>query len=159
MPDFEMPKTYDPSAGERRIYEWWERSGFFKPEVADGSAMPFVISIPPPNITGELHLGHAMFISLEDVMIRYKRMRGFAALWVPGYDHAGIATQLQVEKMLRREGTSRQAVGRAEFLRRTWEWKERYGDHIVRQLAAPGCLVRLGPPAVHARRRAQPRRA
>ncbi len=97
-----------------------------------------MISIPPPNITGELHLGHAMFVSLEDLMIRYKRMRGYAALWVPGYDHAGIATQLQVEKMLAKEGVRRQELGREEFLRRTWEWKEKYGGHIVRQLRRLG---------------------
>ncbi|MGQ9839873.1 MAG: valine--tRNA ligase [Anaerolineae bacterium] len=138
MPTFEMPKTYDPAASERRIYEWWERSGFFKPEYAGPDAQPFVISIPPPNITGELHLGHAMFVSLEDLMIRYKRMRGYAALWVPGYDHAGIATQLQVEKMLAKEGIRRQDLGREEFLRRTWEWKEKYGGHIVRQLRRLG---------------------
>ena len=138
MPTFDMPKTYDPAASERRIYDWWEKSGFFKPEIAGPDAEPFVISIPPPNLTGELHLGHAMFVSLEDLMIRYKRMRGYAALWVPGYDHAGIATQLQVEKMLAREGTRRQDLGREEFLRRTWEWKEKYGDHIVRQLRRLG---------------------
>ncbi len=135
---FEMPKTYDPSASERRIYDWWEQSGFFKPEIAPPDAEPFVISIPPPNITGELHLGHAMFVSLEDLMIRYKRMRGYAALWVPGYDHAGIATQLQVEKTLAREGVRRQDIGREEFLRRTWAWKEKYGGHIVRQLRRLG---------------------
>lgn len=138
MPSFEMPKTYDPGASERRIYDWWEQSGYFKPEVAGEEAEPFVISIPPPNITGELHVGHAMFVSLEDAMVRYKRMRGYAALWVPGYDHAGIATQLQVEKMLAREGTRRQDIGRDEFLRRTWEWKEKYGGHIVRQLRRLG---------------------
>ena len=138
MPSFEMPKTYDPAASERRIYEWWEQSGFFKPEIAPADAKPFVISIPPPNITGELHLGHAMFVSLEDLMIRYKRMRGYAALWVPGYDHAGIATQLQVEKMLAKEGIRRQDIGREEFLRRTWDWKEKYGGHIVRQLRRLG---------------------
>ncbi len=138
MTAFEMPKTYDPSASERRIYDWWESSGYFKPEIAPADAQPFVISIPPPNITGELHLGHAMFVSLEDLMIRYKRMRGYAALWVPGYDHAGIATQLQVEKMLARGGLRRQDIGRAEFLRRTWEWKEKYGGHIVRQLRRLG---------------------
>ncbi len=138
MPTFDMPKTYDPAASERRIYDWWERSGFFKPEYAGPDAEPFVISIPPPNITGELHLGHAMFVSLEDLMIRYKRMRGYAALWVPGYDHAGIATQLQVEKMLAKEGIRRQDLGREEFLRRTWEWKEKYGGHIVRQLRRLG---------------------
>ena len=138
MPTFDMPKTYDPAASERRIYDWWEQSGFFKPEIAGPDAKPFVISIPPPNLTGELHLGHAMFVSLEDLMIRYKRMRGYAALWVPGYDHAGIATQLQVEKMLAREGIKRQDLGRAEFLRRTWAWKEKYGGHIVRQLRRLG---------------------
>ena len=138
MPTFDMPKTYDPAASERRIYDWWEKSGFFKPEIAGPDAEPFVISIPPPNLTGELHLGHAMFVSLQDLMIRYKRMRGYAALWVPGYDHAGIATQLQVEKMLLREGTRRQDLGREEFLRRTWEWKEKYGGHIVRQLRRLG---------------------
>ena len=138
MPTFEMPKAYDPSVSERRIYEWWESSGFFKPEIAGPDAEPFVISIPPPNITGELHLGHAMFVSLEDLMIRYKRMRGYAALWVPGYDHAGIATQLQVEKMLASQGLNRKALGRDEFLRRTWAWKEKYGGHIVRQLRRLG---------------------
>ena len=138
MPAFEMPKTYDPAASERRIYEWWEQAGFFKPEIAPADARPFVVSIPPPNITGELHLGHAMFVSLEDLMIRYKRMRGYAALWVPGYDHAGIATQLQVEKMLAKEGIKRQDLGREEFLRRTWAWKEKYGGHIVRQLRRLG---------------------
>src|SRR5512143_1590256 len=122
----------------------WEAHGYFKPwndpnkPGFDPNVKPFVISIPPPNITGELHLGHAMFVSMEDMMIRYKRMRGYAALWVPGYDHAGIATQLQVEKMLRAEGTSRQEIGREAFLRRTWAWKEKYGEHIVRQLRRLG---------------------
>lgn len=134
----EMAKAYDPQAFEMSIYEWWEAKGFFKPEIAGPEAEPFVISIPPPNVTGELHLGHAMFVALEDLMIRYNRMRGKAALWVPGTDHAGIATQLQVEKRLIAEGTSREEVGREEFLRRTWAWKERYGGHIVRQLRRLG---------------------
>ncbi len=134
----EMPKVYDFSATEQRIYQWWEENGWFKPEVAGPDAEPFVISIPPPNVTGELHLGHAMFVSLEDLMIRHYRMRGYAALWLPGTDHAGIATQLQVEKMLRDEGTSRREVGREEFLRRTWEWKHKYGGHITRQLRRLG---------------------
>src|SRR5512146_3227539 len=96
-----MSKTYDFRTVEERLYKWWSERGWFKPEAAkDQSARPFVISIPPPNVTGELHLGHAMFVSVEDLMIRYHRMRGDAALWVPGSDHAGIATQLQVEKML-----------------------------------------------------------
>ncbi|RME51676.1 MAG: valine--tRNA ligase [Caldilineae bacterium] len=137
-PQTEMAKAYDPKAYETAIYQWWESRGYFKPEIAGPKAKPFVISIPPPNVTGELHLGHAMFVALEDLMIRYHRMQGRAALWVPGTDHAGIATQLQVEKMLQREGTSREAVGREEFLRRTWEWKEKYGGHIVRQLRRLG---------------------
>src|SRR5574341_349875 len=116
----ELSKNFDFKEAEKRLYAWWESSGFFKPEAATNGAKPFVISIPPPNVTGALHNGHAMFVSLEDLMIRHARMKGRAALWVPGSDHAGIATQLQVEKMLREEGTSREGVGREEFLRRTW---------------------------------------
>ncbi|MCB8920486.1 MAG: valine--tRNA ligase [Ardenticatenaceae bacterium] len=130
----EMPKAYDFQATEERLYQWWEENGWFKPEVNLPDGKPFVISIPPPNVTGELHMGHAMFVALEDLMIRRARMQGRAALWVPGTDHAGIATQLQVEKLLLREGTSRVEVGREEFLDRTWEWKERYGGYIIKQL-------------------------
>ena len=100
QPTKQMPKTFDFKEAESRLYKWWEENGWFKPEVAAQNAEPFVISMPPPNVTGALHLGHALFSSLEDLMIRYERMRGKAALWVPGSDHAGIATQLQVEKML-----------------------------------------------------------
>lgn len=135
----EMPKTFEFQEAEARLYKWWEENGWFKPEAArNPDAEPFVISIPPPNVTGELHQGHAMFVSLEDLMIRYERMRGKAALWVPGTDHAGIATQLMVERMLAQEGTTRQEIGREEFLRRTWEWKERYGGRIVQQLRRLG---------------------
>ncbi len=133
----EMPKTFDFNEAESRLYQWWEDNGWFKPEIHP-DAEPFVISIPPPNVTGALHNGHAMFVSLEDLMVRYERMRGQAALWVPGTDHAGIATQLQVEKMLRSEGTSRREVGREEFLRRTWEWKRKYGGRITEQLRSLG---------------------
>jgi valyl-tRNA synthetase len=129
-----MPKTYDFKSTEERLYQWWEENGWFKPETRPADAKPFVISIPPPNVTGALHMGHVMFVALEDLMIRRARMQGLAALWVPGTDHAGIATQLQVERLLRKEGTSRQAVGREEFLRRTWEWKEEHGGYITRQL-------------------------
>lgn len=125
----DVGRAYEPSAVEGRLYDWWEESGFFAPD-EQGGGEPFVISIPPPNVTGELHLGHAMFVTLEDVIIRWRRMQGYRALWVPGTDHAGIATQLQVERLLREEGTSREEVGREEFLRRTWEWKERYGGQI-----------------------------
>lgn len=133
----EMPKTFDFAEAEPRLYQWWEEHGWFKPEVHP-DAEPFVISIPPPNVTGALHNGHALFVSLEDLMIRYERMRGKAALWVPGTDHAGIATQLQVENMLREEGTSREEVGRQEFLRRTWQWKAEKGGRIIEQLRRMG---------------------
>jgi valyl-tRNA synthetase len=144
MPEYILPKTYDFKATEQRIYQWWVESGYFKPSNDPGrpghdpSKKPYVISIPPPNVTGELHLGHAMFVSMEDLMIRYQRMKGVPTLWVPGADHAGIATQLQVEKMLAREGTSREAIGREEFLKRTWAWKEKYGGIITRQIRRLG---------------------
>ncbi len=133
-----MPKNFNFAEAEARLYAWWQANSDFKPEKAPQDAEPYVIAIPPPNVTGELHLGHAMFVSMEDLMIRYERMRGKAALWVPGTDHAGIATQLQVERLLRDEGTSREAVGREEFLRRTWQWKEKYGGKIVNQLRRLG---------------------
>ncbi len=101
-----LPKTYDFTSTEQRLYAWWESSGYFKPKI-DPDRKPFVISIPPPNVTGELHLGHAMFVAVEDLMIRYHRMKGEPTLWVPGSDHAGIATQLQVEKMLLKEDAKR----------------------------------------------------
>ncbi len=133
-----MEKNFNFQEAERRIYEWWESSGYFKPEIAGPDAEPYVISMPPPNVTGALHSGHVMFLSLEDLMIRHARMQGKAALWVPGSDHAGIATQLQVEKKLRDEGTSREAVGREEFLRQMWAWKEKYGGKIQNQIRRVG---------------------
>ncbi len=139
----DLDAAYEPGAVEGRLYGWWEESGFFAPD-EEGGGEPFVISIPPPNVTGELHLGHAMFVTLEDVIIRWRRMQGYRALWVPGTDHAGIATQLQVERLLREEGTSREAVGREEFLRRTWEWKERYGGQIGIQFRELGASCDWG---------------
>jgi valyl-tRNA synthetase len=144
MSDSTLPKTYDFSATEERIYQWWEESGYFKPTNDprkpghDPSLEPFVISIPPPNVTGELHLGHAMFVAMEDLMIRYHRMKGVPTLWVPGADHAGIATQLQVEKMLSKEGLSRDVLGREGFLKRAWEWKHKYGGIITSQIRRLG---------------------
>ena len=129
----DMAKTYNPQLFEEPLYDWWESKGYFKPEIAGPRAKPFVIAMPPPNVTGALHLGHAMTASVEDLMIRYNRMRGKAALWIPGCDHAGIATQLQVERALRAEGTSRQELGREKFLERTWAWKEQYGGVIQQQ--------------------------
>jgi valyl-tRNA synthetase len=144
MTQHELPKAYDFKSTENRIYAAWEHGGYFKPwndpnkPGFDPSVKPFVISIPPPNVTGELHQGHALTVSVEDLMIRYHRMKGQPTLWVPGSDHAGIATQLQIEKMLAREGTSREALGREEFLRRTWEWKEKYGGIITQQIRRLG---------------------
>ena len=128
-----MAKVYDPKLFEEPLYDWWEAQGYFKPEYAGEEAEPFVIAMPPPNVTGALHIGHAMTASIEDFMIRYQRLQGRAALWIPGSDHAGIATQLQVERALRAEGTSRQEIGREKFLERTWAWKEQYDGLITRQ--------------------------
>ena len=133
-----MPKNFDFAEAEGRLYDWWEREGWFRPEAAPADAEPFVISIPPPNVTGALHIGHALFVSLEDLMIRHARMQGKATLWVPGSDHAGIATQLQVEKLLAQEGRTREEVGREEFLERIWVYKERYGGEILNQLRRMG---------------------
>ena len=133
----ELDKAYEHQQVEQRLYAWWERCGLFAPR-PDAPKPPFVITIPPPNVTGELHLGHAMFVTIEDILTRWRRMQGHQTLWLPGTDHAGIATQTQVEKLLRSEGTSRQAVGRDEFLRRTWEWKAKYGGEITSQLRRLG---------------------
>ena len=145
MPENTLPKTYDFTSTEERIYEWWEKKGFFKPTNDpnqpgfDPSKKPFVISIPPPNVTGELHLGHAMFVSMEDLMIRYHRMKGYSTLWVPGSDHAGIATQLMVERdLLKTEEVTREEIGREKFVARTWEWKKKYGGMIYNQIRRLG---------------------
>ncbi len=138
MPDFNMPKTYDFHQVEQRLYQQWNDAGYFRPRLAPGK-QPFVISMPPPNVTGELHLGHAMFVAVEDLLIRYHRMLGDPTLWVPGSDHAGIATQLQVEKdLLRTEEQTREEIGREAFVERTWAWKAKYGGMITRQLRRLG---------------------
>ncbi|NOH01203.1 MAG: valine--tRNA ligase [Chloroflexi bacterium] len=141
----ELPKTYDFKSTEDRIYAMWEAGGYFKPwndpasRDFDPNVEPFVISIPPPNVTGELHLGHAMFVSVEDLMIRYHRMKGVPTLWVPGTDHAGIATQLMVERhLLKTEEVTREEIGREEFVRRTWDWKKKYGSIITSQIRRLG---------------------
>ncbi|MEG0035384.1 MAG: valine--tRNA ligase [Oscillospiraceae bacterium] len=128
----ELSKVYEPQEAEKRIYEMWEKAGAFK-GIRDPEKKPFTIVMPPPNVTGQLHMGHAMDATLQDILIRYKRMKGFAALWVPGYDHAGIATQIKVEEALRAEGKTRYDLGREKFLDRVWEWKEKYGNRIVEQ--------------------------
>ena len=144
MEEKTLSKAYDFSATEQRLYAWWESNGYFLPANDpnkpgfDPAKKPFVISIPPPNVTGELHTGHAMFVSMEDLMIRYHRMKGVPALWVPGTDHAGIATQMLVEKALASEGIKRDEMGREEFLKRTWQWKEKYGSRITQQIRRLG---------------------
>ena len=135
-----LAKNLDFSTVEPRIYQEWEASGHFEPQERAwaGGRPPFVMSMPPPNVTGSLHMGHAMFVSLQDLMTRYHRMRGEATLWLPGTDHAGIATQLQVEKQLRAEGSSREEVGREAFLKKAWAWKERHGGRIEEQMRRLG---------------------
>ena len=128
----ELSKVYEPKEAEARIYEMWDKGGAFK-GVRDPEKKPFTIVMPPPNVTGQLHMGHAMDATMQDILIRYKRMKGFAALWVPGTDHAGIATQIKVEEALRQEGISRYDLGREKFLERVWDWKNKYGDRIVDQ--------------------------
>ena len=127
-----LPKNYDPTQVESRIYDWWENKGYFEPKVNPWKK-PFVISMPPPNVTGQLHLGHAITATLEDIMIRYHRMAGDPTLWVPGADHAGIATQNVVERELDKEGLTRQELGREKFVERVWEWKEFYLNRIDNQ--------------------------
>lgn len=140
----ELPKAYDFKEYEEKIYQEWEEKGYFKPTndpnlpEHDPSIEPFVIVIPPPNVTGALHLGHPLFVATQDIMIRYHRMKGEPTLWVPGTDHAGIATQLQVENLLRKEGTTREAIGREAFEQRVWQWKEKYGGEIIHQLRRLG---------------------
>ena len=128
----EMPKTYDPHTTEQRLYDWWEEKGYFKPRMNPGRES-FVISMPPPNVTGVLHLGHAITATLEDLMIRYHRMKGDPTLWVPGSDHAGIATQNVVERALLGEGMTRHELGREKFIQRAWEWKRERGSTITLQ--------------------------
>ncbi|NIM93891.1 MAG: valine--tRNA ligase [Anaerolineales bacterium] len=138
MTEFTLSKRYEFDSIEKELYNWWEEQGFFRPRMVEGQE-PYVISMPPPNVTGELHLGHAITIAIEDMMIRHSRMKGVPTLWVPGSDHAGIATQLQVEQhILRTEELTREEVGREEFVERTWEWKKKYGGIITNQLRRLG---------------------
>ena len=129
----ELPKVYEPQEVEGRIYEMWEKNGCFEGH-RDPDKKPFTIVMPPPNVTGQLHMGHAMDSTLQDILTRFKRMQGYAAMWVPGTDHAGIATQIKVEEELRKnEGLTRYDLGREKFLERVWDWKNKYGNRIVEQ--------------------------
>ena len=134
----ELAKTYDPSEVEDRIYQNWTDKGYFEADT-NSEKEPFTIVIPPPNVTGQLHMGHALDETLQDILIRYKRMAGYEALWIPGTDHAGIATQIKVEEALRKEeGKTRYDLGREEFLKRVWDWKAKFGDRIITQLKKLG---------------------
>lgn len=129
----ELPKVYEPREVEGRVYEMWEKNGCFEGH-RDPDKRPLTIVMPPPNVTGQLHMGHAMDCTLQDILIRFKRMQGYAALWVPGTDHAGIATQIKVEEELRKsEGLTRYDLGREKFLERVWDWKHKFGNRIVEQ--------------------------
>ncbi|MEI6287436.1 MAG: valine--tRNA ligase, partial [Bacillota bacterium] len=134
-----MATVYNPKEVEKKWYAYWEEKDYFHAEVS-ADKKPFSIVIPPPNVTGQLHLGHALNNTLQDILIRYKRMQGYSALWMPGTDHAGIATQAKVEEtLLKEEGLTRHDLGREAFLARVWQWKEQYGGIIIEQLKTMGC--------------------
>ena len=133
----ELAKTYDPKGIEDRLYQKWEDNKYFHAEV-DRSKKPFTIVMPPPNITGQLHMGHALDNTMQDILIRYKRMQGYSALWQPGTDHAAIATEVKVINSLKDKGINKADLTRDEFLKYAWDWKEEYGGRIVKQLKKMG---------------------
>src|SRR6476660_9329873 len=137
----EETTRYDPAEVEARILDMWLEGAYFSPEATGDPAENYSISIPPPNVTGALHMGHALNGSIQDALIRWHRMRGFNTLWQPGFDHAGISTQAVVEKELRRQGTSRQELGRDAFVARVWEWLHEYGGIIMSQFRRLGCSL------------------
>ncbi len=138
MEGMDIPAKYNPKPVEKRWYQFWEEKGYFQAEV-DRRKRPYCIVIPPPNITGSLHMGHALNNTLQDILIRWKKMQGYNALWIPGVDHAGIATQNVVEKELAEAGINRHELGREKFVEKVWEWKEKYGETIIQQLKRLGC--------------------
>ena len=133
----ELPKTYDHSDVESRLYEKWEKKGYFHAE-ANPEKKPYCIVMPPPNITGKLHMGHALDNTLQDSIIRYKRMNGYETLWLPGTDHASIATEVKIVTEMAKEGIDKRDIGREAFLKRAWEWRREYGGTIVKQLRKMG---------------------
>ena len=138
MREESLSTVYDPQAVEEKWYKFWQEQGYFHAEV-NPDKEPFTIVIPPPNITSALHIGHAMDNAMQDIIIRQKRMQGYEALWMPGTDHASIATQVKIEAALAEEGVTRQELGRDKFLERAWAWKEKYGGEIINQLKKIGC--------------------
>ena len=133
----ELATRYNPADFEKRIYGFWEEGGFFTP-VVDRERPKFSIVIPPPNVTGRLHIGHALVNTLQDILVRWKRMSGFNTLWLPGTDHAGIATQMVVDRELTKRGISRFDIGREKFVEEVWKWKEQHRTEIKDQLARLG---------------------
>src|SRR5246127_5985423 len=135
-----LDKTFTPAETESRLYQGWEQAGAFAC-APDSNAQPFTIMIPPPNVTGSLHMGHALTFTIQDALIRFRRMQGRDALWQPGTDHAGIATQMVVERLLASEGKERRQMGRAAFIERVWQWKAAAGGAIARQLRRLGASL------------------
>ena len=133
----ELPKTYAPSDIESKIYQQWEKDGCFKAE-PDSKKKPYSIAMPPPNVTGQLHMGHAVDNTWQDILIRFKRMQGYSALWIPGTDHAAIATEAKIVEQMRSEGLTKEDLGRDKFMERAWAWKEKFGNRIVTQLRTLG---------------------
>ena len=139
-----LPKGYEPADVEARWTSHWVENKTFTPdpaEVLSGKKQPFSIVIPPPNVTGALHMGHALDLTLQDILCRFMRQQGRSVLWVPGTDHAGIATQNVVERQLKKEGKKRDDLGREKFVERVWEWKKEYGDRILNQIRSLGASV------------------
>ncbi|MDE6727818.1 MAG: class I tRNA ligase family protein, partial [Oscillospiraceae bacterium] len=128
----ELDKTYSPKDFEDRLYKYWEESGYFTAE-RDPQKKPFTIVMPPPNITGQLHMGHALDCTLQDILIRFKRMEGYAALWLPGTDHAALATEAKIVSAMKEEGVTKYDLGRDGFMARAWDWNEKYGGTIKKQ--------------------------
>jgi len=133
----ELQKVYEPNKVEDKIYKYWTENGCFKATV-DKTKKPYTIVIPPPNITGQLHMGHALDETLQDILIRYKRMSGYSALWLPGTDHASIATEAKIVEDMKKDGVTKDDIGRDGFMKRAWAWKEKYGGRIVEQLKKLG---------------------
>jgi len=138
----DIPKTYDPKQAEQQRYARWEEQGCFAPEInRDADARVYSIVIPPPNVTGSLHMGHALQHTMMDVLTRHKRMCGYRTLWLPGMDHAGISTQLVVTRELKKEGLTRHDLGREKFIERVWQWKHESGGQILKQMRRMGASV------------------
>lgn len=129
----ELAKSYNPKDFEDRIYKYWNDSGCFKAEI-DENKKPYTIVIPPPNITGQLHMGHALDETLQDILIRYKRMSGYSALWLPGTDHASIATEAKIVEAMKKDGVTKEDIGRDGFMERAWEWKNSMGEESLNSL-------------------------